>query len=250
MAESTWFQDPMYQNYWQHMSKIQKQSDEQAQMYEQYSAAHWRSVAQGLHHENQMLHQMVQQLLGASIETVQEQHLVPAAHREDGKRTHRKHKKEKADAEDEVGSDKGELSNAVQNNGPDLESETGDSMKEYLRFVQETDKHRERRDRERQLEGTTEMKFNPADEIVTDAILDRADDIATDFERLKKEMSVLYGKDALKVRQNMKTVHTTLFFYLKVHSLETKVQLQFDQWNDKNRALVWPAMPLNIRRGV
>ena len=181
MAESFWFQDPKYRNYWLYMSKIQKQSDEQAQMYEQYSAAHWRSVAQGLHHENQMLHQMVQQLLGASIETVHEQHFEPAAHSEDGKRKLRKHKKEKAAAEDEVGTDNGELSNVVQNNGPDLKSESGDSMEEYLRFVQETDKHRERRDRERQLEGTTEKKFNPADEIVTDAILDRADDIATDL---------------------------------------------------------------------
>ena len=200
MSESTWFQDPLYQNYWQHMSKIQKQSDEQAQIYEQYSAAHWRSVALGLHHENQMLHQMVQQLLGASIETVQEQHLVPTSHREDGKRTRRKQKKEKADAEDGVGTDNGKFSNVAKNNSPDLQSESGASSEAYLRFVQETEKHKERRDQTNRLEGTTEKKFNPADEIVTDAILDRADDIATDFERLKKEMSVLYGQDALKVR--------------------------------------------------
>ena len=75
-------------------------------------------------------------------------------------------------------------------------------MEEYLKFVQETEKHRDKRDRERQLEeGTEQKKFNPSDEVVTDAILDRADDIATDFERLKKEMSDLYGKDALKVRK-------------------------------------------------
>ena len=72
-------------------------------------------------------------------------------------------------------------------------------MEEYLRFVQETEKHRDRRDRERIAENGTEKKFSPADEIVTDAILDRAVDIETDFELLKKEMTDLYGKDALKV---------------------------------------------------
>ena len=76
MAEGPWFQDPQYQNYWQHMSRIQKHSAEQVQLHEQYSAAHWRSVALGLHHENQMLHQMVQQLVGMSVQNVQEHHFV------------------------------------------------------------------------------------------------------------------------------------------------------------------------------
>ena len=200
MAEGPWFQDPQYQNYWQHTSRIQKHSAEQVQLHEQYSAAHWRSVALGLHHENQMLHQMVQQLLGMSVQNVQEHHFVPEPQAE----VKRKPKKETKNVAEEGFNyfEKKTLSDEAPNYASKVQSESGDSMEEYLKFVQETEKHRDKRDRERQLEeGTEQKKFNPSDEVVTDAILDRADDIATDFERLKKEMSDLYGKDALKVRK-------------------------------------------------
>ena len=193
MAESSsWFHDPKYQNYMKHMDMIQKQAAEQHHINEQYSTAHWRSVALGLHHENQMLHQMVQQLLGMSVQNVQEHHF-PTENE-----NIRRYPKDEVKSESEK-----ETSPYEEENEYEVESENEDSMEEYLKFVQETEKHKERRERERQLEegggSTQEKKFNPADEIVTDDILDRAEDIATDFELLKKEMSDLYGKDALKV---------------------------------------------------
>eukprot|EP00092_Neocalanus_flemingeri_P000181 GFUD01000195.1.p1 GENE.GFUD01000195.1~~GFUD01000195.1.p1 ORF type:complete len:233 (-),score=71.29 GFUD01000195.1:129-827(-) len=232
MAESShWFNDQKYQDYWQQMNLIQRQSSEQAQINEQYSAAHWRSIAQGLHHENQMLHQLVQQLLGMSVQKVEEQQFVPV--REEAVKS--EHKEEiKSDMEDKAVN----FDNITKGNEDyvyDVKTEGEDTIEEYLKFVLETENHKERRDREKQVEmGTeTKKKFNPVDEVVTDDILARADDIATDFERLKKEMSDLYGKDALKV-----------------HSLETQAQLHFDQWSDTSRPLLWPAMPLNFRRGV
>ena len=201
MAESSnWYHDPKYQNYWQHINMIQKQSAEQAQIYEQYSAAHWRSVALGLHHENQMLHELVQQLLGMSLQNVQEQPFVPVVE-EVVKGDPKEDIKSKSEEEVVCFGNEANGNKDYEYGYDEVESEGADSMEEYLKFVQETEKHRDRRDRERQLEEGTakQKKFNPADEIVTDAILDRADDIATDFERLKKEMSELYGKDALKV---------------------------------------------------
>ena len=50
-----------------------------------------------------------------------------------------------------------------------------------------------------------------------------------DYERLKEEMSELYGKDALKI-----------------HCQETRTELAFTEWRDKHRPVTWPAMPLNM----
>ena len=53
--------------------------------------------------------------------------------------------------------------------------------------------------------------------------------ITVDYERLKEEMSELYGKDALKI-----------------HCQETRTELAFTEWRDKHRPVTWPAMPLNM----
>jgi len=224
MADS-WFHNPEYQNYWNYMSKVQKQAEEQVKINEQNSAAHWRSIALGLHYENQMLHQLVQQLLGTNIQqNVHEQNLDNSPiSRERKLRRHKKSRK--IASEVELSDSEKQINNSV------IENHSVDSLEEYLRFVQETENHRERRDKNGKDESKQQKKYSPAEEIITDDILDRADDISTDFELLKKEMTDLYGQDAQKV-----------------HSLETRVQLEFDTWSDKHRPQLWPAMPLNMRR--
>jgi len=224
MAES-WFQNPEYQNYWNYMCKVQKQTEEQVKIFEQHSAAHWRSLAIGLQYENQILHHLVQQLLGTNIQQEQNLDHSPLSKK---RRSPRKRKEcSKIDSEGDMPDSEEQKNLSV----IEVEDQSVNSLEEYLKFVQETETHRERRDRERKDENKQEKKFSPAEDIVTDDILDRADDISTDYELLKKEMTDLYGKDAQKI-----------------HSLETRVQLEFDTWSDKNRPQLWPAMPLNMKK--
>ena len=192
MAES-WFQNPEYQNYWNYMSKVQKQTEEQVKTLEQYSAAHWRSIALGLHYENQMLHHLVQQLLGTNIQ--QEQNLDHSPLSKKRRSPRRRKECSKIDSEGDMPDSEEQKNLSV----IEVEDQSVNSLEEYLRFVQETETHRERRDKERKGENKQEKKFSPAEDIVTDDILDRADDISTDYELLKKEMTDLYGKDAQKV---------------------------------------------------
>ena len=192
MAES-WFQNPEYQNYWNYMGKVQIQTEEQVKTLEQYSAAHWRSIALGLHYENQMLHHLVQQLLGTNIQ--QEQNLDQSPLSRERRSSRIRKKCSKIDSEVDMPDSEEQMNLSV----IEVEDESVNSVEEYLRFVQETETHRERRDKDRTDENKQEKKFSPTEDIVTDDILDRANDISTDYELLKKEMTDLYGKDAQKV---------------------------------------------------
>ena len=191
--DESWFQNPEYQNYWNYMSKVQKQTEEQVKTLEQYSAAHWRSIALGLHYENQMLHHLVQQLLGTNIQ--QEQNLDHSPLSKKRRSPRRRKECSKIDSEGDMPDSEEQKNLSV----IEVEDQSVNSLEEYLRFVQETETHRERRDKERKGENKQEKKFSPAEDIVTDDILNRADDISTDYELLKKEMTDLYGKDAQKV---------------------------------------------------
>ena len=105
------------------------------------------------------------------------------------------------------------------------ESSVDGDLEAYLRFASETERHRQERDSKLvngdrvigdELDSDEELKVNESN-------------IAVDYERLKEEMSELYGKDALKI-----------------HCQETRTELAFTEWRDKHRPVTWPAMPLNI----
>merc|ERR1712179_375659 len=98
-----------------------------------------------------------------------------------GERKLRRHKKSrKIASEVELSGSEKQINNSV------IENHSVDSLEEYLRFVQETENHRERRDKDSKDEIKQHKKYSPSEEIITDDILDRADDITTDFELLKK----------------------------------------------------------------
>ena len=94
-------------------------------------------------------------------------------------------------------------------------------LEAYLRFASETERHREQRDSNLgdigdERDSEEEHKVNESK-------------ITVDYERLKEEMSELYGKDALKI-----------------HCQETRTELAFTEWRDKHRPVTWPAMPLKM----
>ena len=191
MSQNAWFTDEKYQDYWQHQDMIMKHYEEMSKIYDEYSLAYWRSVAVGLHHENQMLHQLVQQLLGLKVNDVANANTfnnnIP------DKECKPKLRKKKSVNAREFGMK--EKTSSAQENVELEETQSENSLDQYLKFVEETERHREERERNRE-KG---VKHNPTDHEVTDDILDKADDIAMNFEQLKKEMSELYGRDALKV---------------------------------------------------
>jgi len=148
MAEN-WFQGPEYQNYWQHLNRIQKQTEDQAKLCEQNSAAYWRSVAFGLQYENEMLHQLVQQLLGVRMPNDSDPNLEPSPQQKT--RNSKKNKTvvvEDCDTGDTVASD---------------------SLEEYLKFVEETENFRVRRDEEKKNEDGYQSKLSPDEDIVNDS---------------------------------------------------------------------------------
>merc|ERR1719414_1541208 len=135
------------------MSKVQKQTEEQVKTLEQYSAAHWRSIALGLHYENQMLHHLVQQLLGTNIQ--QEQNLDHSTLSRERRSPRRRKKCSKIDSEVDM------PDSEEQKNSPviEVEDQSVNSLEEYLRFVQETENHRERRDKDRKDENKKKKMF-------------------------------------------------------------------------------------------
>ena len=99
---------------------------------------------------------------------------------------HRGKKKSKKSAPDEVN---------LQNN------DNGDEYDEYLKFAMETERHRKERDAAAAAASGDSHKnnFTPGGCDDYEDITEEAANIVVDHERLKKEMSDLFGKDALKV---------------------------------------------------
>ena len=121
---------------------------------------------------------------------------------------------------------RGEKKNKAQNPVQAEEEPSDDGeLEAYLRFASETERHR----RERDSNLVNGDKKN-CDEMDSDEELKvNESNITVDYERLKEEMSELYGKDALKI-----------------HCQETRTELAFTEWRDKHRPVTWPAMPLNM----
>ena len=137
--------------------------------------------------------------------------------------------KEEKDAETEIlaesaSSRKGKnRTRAKKNYHSQVQEEPSDDgeLEAYLRFASETERHRQQRDSNLgdigdERDSEEEHKVNESK-------------ITVDYERLKEEMSELYGKDALKI-----------------HCQETRTELAFTEWRDKHRPVTWPAMPLNM----
>merc|ERR1719481_1352039 len=190
----------------------------------------WKARAEALQWENQQLHLMIRHLLGLQNPPLgQTSSITP--HKESSLPSQQKYHEYKQDqrksvsemSEDESSTDE-EPDNPVNEEYIPNVKDTDDN--DYIRFVEETQKHQKERD------GTAKKKFDFRSDTITDEILiPGLAAIDTDFEQTKKEMSILYGSKALRV-----------------HSVETQVQLKFDQWTDQNKPIMWPAMPLKIRR--
>ena len=240
---SPWYLDPKYQSYWSSFNSLNIPEGQS-----QYSnpddiraAAYWRSLALGLQFENNQLHILINQMLGSNIPS-------PASLNEEIKEKEKKRKKtsprrkkpnkEKSDTEEiqailrgEEDLDEGGVEEESINNEGD-----GEGLEEYLKFVEETERHREERDQQRQGGGKssrTGKKFDRMMDIAEEGeeALRHADLIVVDHERLKREMRSLYGSESLAV-----------------HCVETRLQLEFNEWSDLHRPVTWPALPLNIRR--
>lgn len=191
-----------------------------------------RALAVGLQYENEQLHQLLCQLTGTNLrESV---NLNPNQAEQDFV-FEKQCVKEESVGETEITTDssstrksknrtRGKKKRKSQNQVQEEQSDDGE-LEAYLRFAAETERHRQQRDSNlvsgdhkngEERDSDEEHKVNESN-------------ITVDYERLKEEMSELYGKDALKI-----------------HCQETRTELAFTEWRDKHKPVTWPAMPLNI----
>merc|ERR1719244_1081986 len=135
------------------------------------------SVAMGLQYENEQLCFLIQQLLTLNgrehVKQEDDDYCIEDVEQDESVNSIEQKKKHNS------------------NNNHDTNSEDAIS-EEYIRFVEETEKHRRERDRAKNEEF---MKSNPTlgEDTVTDEILKKANNIDMDFEKLKEEMTLLYG---------------------------------------------------------
>ena len=190
---------------------------------EEGSAAYWRAVAAGLQYENRELHILVQQLLGlagqaSGVEVRIPDEVVVAQKMEAGRggggeeRSSKDGKKNNGRRKSGTDSGRGKGRDRVA--ARQQESEAGrdrEAELAYREFARVTAEHRAGREAERE---EAEPELPP------------------ESDATQQEMAVLYGSAALKV-----------------HCVETGLQLQFDQWCDNGGALEWPALPLNLTGG-
>jgi len=182
---------------------------------EEGSAAYWRAVAAGLQYENRQLHILVQQLLGlAEPATGTEVEGVTARKMEAGQGgggEERTAKDGKTNVRLKSGPDSGRGKGRGRVAARHKQGEAGrDRQAElaYREFARVTAEHRAGREAERAAAGP---------------------ELPPESDATQQEMAVLYGSAALKV-----------------HCVETGLQLQFDQWCDNGGAGEWPALPLNL----
>ena len=192
------------------------------------SLAYWRSLAIGLQYENQQLLDLITRLSTSHHNNNVLQDLV--ATRGKSKEDSKKTSTTKVDEDQMPKSNSQTLS--IEDEAVD-DVDDDDHLDEYLKFVMETERHRQERDaliKPISKKSNMEKKSKLVSEDVDEDYDEKLENIAVDHERLKKEMVDLYGKDAVKI-----------------HCQETRLELEFNQWKDKHRPVVWPAMPLNTR---
>ena len=245
MASSTpspqpWYLDQKYQNYWESFSRLNVSENFQSSKPEDIRAiAYWRSLALSLQFENNQLHSLLSQMIGAnnlsagpgpSTNEVREK-------KKNIRSNKRKQTKESPERSEELQAivEKPEYC-------PDktdyYEDEEEDLDEGYLKFLEETERHRQERDRLNKAEEDGGLKKGKKDSMrdipeteEEENLQSQADLIAVDHERLKREMCSLYGGESLAV-----------------HCVETRLQLEFNEWSDLHPPVTWPALPLNIRR--
>ena len=238
-----WYMEQKYQNYWESFSRLNISGSCQSSRPEDIRAiAYWRSLALSLQFENNQLHTVLSQMIGANNLPPGTAH-APAPTTDEARKKKKKIRSHKRKTTKE-NHDRAELQADLENAEycPDTDNYNVDEEEEldegYLRFLEETERHREERDRLRKAEeegGSKNVKKDWKDISQEDdeeeTLQSQADLIAVDHERLKREMSSLYGGESLAV-----------------HCVETRLQLEFNDWSDLHRPVTWPALPLNIRR--
>jgi len=229
-----WHYDPKYWQYWQSVNaSTGLQSNDVQNVGSHYiqTISYWRSLALGLQFENSQLHQLIYQLTGCVLENDQ-----PGSSDQSADPLICDKSNDECDKRDEVSEDnnfakmnkvKKRQSKISKNKKIESNDCEGDTIDEdYLKFAMETAKHRKERDSKGQEKFNLTVDGNEN----TDYCKNAADNITVDHERLKKEMGELFGKDALKV-----------------HCLETRIELDYNEWSDKHRPVTWPALPLNMK---
>ena len=194
------------------------------------SLAYWRSLAIGLQYENQQLLDLITRLSTShhNNNVLQDHVATRGKSKKDSSSKKRSTTKVNEDQVPESNSQTPSIEDAAVDDVDD-----DDHLDEYLKFVMETEKHRQERDatiKPISKKSNMEKKSRLVSEDVDEDYDEKLENIAVDHERLKKEMVDLYGKDAVKI-----------------HCQETRLELEFNQWKDKHRPVVWPAMPLNTR---
>ena len=185
-------------------------------------------MAVGLQYENEQLHQLLYQLTGTDLrESVSsnpnqaEKYVVPdKPNVKEEKVTETEILAESASSRKGKNRTRAKKKSKFQSQVQEEPSDDGE-LEAYLRFASETERHREQRDSN--LGDNGDERDSEEEHKVNES------KITVDYERLKEEMSELYGKDALKI-----------------HCQETRTELAFTEWRDKHRPVTWPAMPLNM----
>ena len=242
-----WYQDPRYSLYWQSCGRAQvpppstqPHHDAQATAYWRWTiliqqfyhilqsvwaqsrlfSQHFRSLALGLQYENEQLHSLLSQLLGANLRDC----VVKMSRNNHDSGDHENGDSESEDSpdvtnEDDIAapsvptkSDKGaggkikqrgkKKSKKSASDEVQLHNDDTEEYDEYLKFAMETERHRKERDAAAAAASGDSHKnnFTPGGCDDYEDIAQEAANIVVDHERLKKEMSDLFGKDALKVR--------------------------------------------------
>ena len=238
-----WYLDQKYQNYWETFSRLNLSESYQYQASKPEdirAIAYWRSLALSLQFENNQLHSLLSQMIGANNQPAGPAPPTDEVREKKKKTRSRKRKeiKENSDSTEELKTilEKVEYCPDTNNYNEDEEEEVDE---DYLKFLEVTERHREERNRLSKAGEDGGLKkgkkdsmrdFSKTDE-EEENIQSQVDLIAVDHERLKREMSSLYGGESLAV-----------------HCVETRLQLEFNDWSDLHRPVTWPALPLNIRR--
>ena len=208
---SPWYQDPRYQQYWNsfHQMSSSYQSPPHPSQSDVQTIAYWRSLALGLQYENQQLHSLVSQLTGVNLSQVKQEEnidkisdnsnardLIKVNETPSDIKTKKRSRKKKCIKAEPV-----ETSSEVQSNNND------DDLEEYLKFAMETERHRKERDAAGVNGDVKKDSRTRCDEDIDLDLAEKADNIVVDHERLKREMSELFGADALKVHTNISHHH-------------------------------------------
>ena len=223
-----WYLDPKYQDYWTSFNRlnVSERSHRYSNPDDIRAIAYWRSLALSLQYENNQLHSLLSHMFGAGIQ--------PPAPSSDEFKGKEKKVKSKKIKHNQIHPQKEEFQSVLRSEDVEeeyCEEEEGEDLEDYLKFVEETERHRRERDRLRKEGDVGASGEEEQEDQQTDNVLRQAEQIAVDHERLKREMEELYGCESLRV-----------------HCVETRLQLAVNEWSDLHRPVTWPALSLNSRR--